>query len=153
VAHAAKPGEDTSAADEIIHQLATLDAVQLGRIIAAAEEQRAAKLQQARDALIARVRGEASALGFDPADLFARPAPAPGQARKAIKSGGARKAQSPAADKYRSPDGKHIWSGRGKTPAWLLELEATGRTREEFRIPDAQSDLIDQASKEGGEAA
>jgi DNA-binding protein H-NS len=153
VADAAKPvGEDTPSADGIIHQLATLDAIQLERVITAAEKQRTAKLQEARDALIARVREEAGALGFDPAELFARPAPAPAQSKKAAR-GGMRKAHSPAPDKYRSPDGQHAWSGRGKTPAWLAELEASGRKREEFRIPDPQSDLIEQANKEHGEAA
>jgi DNA-binding protein H-NS len=138
--------------EDIIQQLASLDAIQLGQIIAAAEEQRAAKLDEARKALIARVRAEASALGLDPADLFARSAPAPAPAKKTPRTG-MRKARSPVPDKYRSPDGQHTWSGRGKPPAWLVELEASGRKREEFRIPDPQSDLIEQANKEHGEAA
>ena len=46
----AKPvGEDTPSADGIIHQLATLDAIQLGRVITAAEKQRTAKLQDEVD--------------------------------------------------------------------------------------------------------
>jgi DNA-binding protein H-NS len=152
MAHAAKPDEDAPSADEIIRQLAMLDAIQLGRIVAAAEEQRAVKLQQAREALIARVREEAGALGFDPADLFARSTPAPPQQKKTSKSG-MRKAHAAIPDKYRSPDGQHTWSGRGKIPGWLAELETSGRNREEFRIPDPQSDLIEQANKERGGAA
>lgn len=152
MAHATKLGEDSPSTDQIIHQLAMLDATQLGRIIAAAEEQRAVKLQEAKDALIARVHEEAGVLGLDPADLFAKPTPVPVQTKKAAKSG-MRKTHGPAPDKYRSPDGQNTWSGRGKAPAWLLELEATGRNREEFRIPDAQSDLIEQAGTEHGKAA
>lgn len=152
MAHAGRPGEDAPSTDEIIRQLALLDAIQLGRVIAAAEEQRTTRLQEAKDALIARVREEASALGFDPADLFARPAPTPLQGRRGAKSG-MKKGQTPAPDKYRSLDGKNVWSGRGKTPAWLLELEAAGHNREEFRIPNAQSDLIEQANKGRSEAA
>jgi len=147
-----KTGRGPPSTDEIIRQLTLLDALQLGRVIAAAEEQRATKLQEAKDALIARVREEASALGFDPADLFAKPTPAPLSGRKGAKSG-MKKGQSPAPDKYRSPNGKNVWSGRGKTPAWLLELEAAGHNQEEFRILDAQSDLIEQASKGRSEAA
>ena len=148
MAHAAKPvDEDAPSVDGLIEQLAALDAVQLGRIIAAAEAQRTAKLQEAKDALIARVREEAGALGLDPADLFARPASGAAQAKKAARSG-VRKARSTTLDKYRSPDGQHTWNGRGKPPRWLAELEATGRSREEFRLPEAQSDLIEQARKE-----
>ena len=29
---------------------------------------------------------------------------------------------------------QHSWSGRGKTPKWLAELEANGSDREEFRV-------------------
>ena len=76
MAHDAKSaGEDVPTADAIIEQLTALDAIQLGRIIAVAEAQRTAKLQEAKEALITRVREEAKALGFDPADLFARSAP------------------------------------------------------------------------------
>ena len=33
--------------------------------------------------------------------------------------------------KYRSPDG-HEWSGRGKIPKWLEQLEAKGHSRDEY---------------------
>lgn len=35
--------------------------------------------------------------------------------------------------KYRSPDGD-TWTGRGRAPRWLVELEATGKKRETFLI-------------------
>jgi len=38
----------------------------------------------------------------------------------------------PVAVKYRGLNGE-TWSGRGKAPRWLTNLEAQGRTREEFR--------------------
>lgn len=99
VTHTTNPDENAPSADEIIRQLGMLNAFQLGRIIAAAEKQRAAKLPEARDALMTRIREEAGALGLDLADLFAKPAPAPGQAKKATQSGGMRKARAPIADK------------------------------------------------------
>lgn len=35
--------------------------------------------------------------------------------------------------KYRGPNGEE-WSGRGRPAAWLAELEAGGRSREEFLV-------------------
>ncbi len=58
-------------------------------------------------------------------------APAPRQrAPKADADGrGAVKAQ------YRSPDGEE-WSGRGRSPRWLVAQLAAGRTKEDFKIAD-----------------
>ncbi len=51
-------------------------------------------------------------------------------------------AEKPASDArgtvkplYRSPDGEE-WSGRGRTPRWLVALEAAGRSKDEFRITE-----------------
>jgi DNA-binding protein H-NS len=54
--------------------------------------------------------------------------------------------------KYRSPDGKNEWSGRGKTPAWVIEYEATGKSRDDLLIRENQPDLIEQAKEEHDEA-
>lgn len=37
------------------------------------------------------------------------------------------------AAKYRDDKG-NLWTGRGKTPRWLVEAEKAGRNRESFRI-------------------
>ncbi len=38
--------------------------------------------------------------------------------------------------KYRNPaNPDETWSGRGRAPRWLTELEKQGRNREDFRIP------------------
>lgn len=42
-------------------------------------------------------------------------------------------ARIPVAAKYRGLHGE-TWSGRGKAPRWLTNLEAQGRKREEFLI-------------------
>jgi DNA-binding protein H-NS len=47
---------------------------------------------------------------------------------KPVESGGKRR--SPAV-KYRSPSGE-TWTGRGRTPRWLVSLEAEGKKREDF---------------------
>ena len=44
-----------------------------------------------------------------------------------------RKDKTPAVAKYRNPDGK-TWSGRGKAPKWVREIEEAGGNREDFRI-------------------
>ncbi|MFC0386763.1 H-NS family nucleoid-associated regulatory protein [Muricoccus vinaceus] len=37
------------------------------------------------------------------------------------------------AAKYRGPDGG-TWSGRGRKPGWLTQLEAQGRHQSEFAV-------------------
>jgi DNA-binding protein H-NS len=143
MANAAKSPDELPSADDIIAQLTDLDTAQLARVISAAQEQRVIKVAEARDALIARVREEAAVLGLDPADLFARQAPArkPTTAPAASRKSG----RGVVPEKYRSPDGGQSWSGRGKTPAWLAELEASGRKRDDFLIKDGQPDLMERA--------
>ena len=43
--------------------------------------------------------------------------------------------RGPVKAKYRHPSDPEItWSGRGRTPTWLKELEDNGRDRERFRV-------------------
>jgi len=42
--------------------------------------------------------------------------------------------RTPAAPKYRSPDGEKTWSGRGAMPKWIRELEEAGHSRDEYLI-------------------
>ncbi len=62
----ARAPTEQKTADEIISQLDGLDASNLGRIIEAASGLRTAKQAAEREAFIAKVREEASALGLDP---------------------------------------------------------------------------------------
>ncbi len=53
------------------------------------------------------------------------------------KSGASTKnvAKIPVAIKYRHPDNEKLtWTGRGKTPNWLLQVESEGRSRNEFLV-------------------
>jgi DNA-binding protein H-NS len=143
----ARAPTEQKTADEIISQLDGLDASNLGRIIEAASGLRATKQAAEREAFIAKVREEASALGLDPADLFARPAPAPSPTRKAAAGGTPKTPSGSVPAKYRGPDSQ-VWSGRGKAPSWLAELEKQGRSRDEFLIKDGQPDLIETARRE-----
>lgn len=44
-----------------------------------------------------------------------------------------RKARSKVAIKYRDEKG-NTWTGRGKTPRWLIDAEKSGKTRDAFKI-------------------
>ena len=133
--------EDDQAATDLINRLDALDAIQLGRVIQAAQDQRAAKIKDAREALIARVREEAAALDLKPEDLFGRVA-----ATRKPSSATRPRGKGTVPAQFRGPDGE-TWSGRGRLPVWLTALEAQGRRREEFRIRESQPDLIEQADR------
>ncbi len=51
--------------------------------------------------------------------------------KRAAKKGAARK---PVAPKYRNAKTGETWSGRGRTPRWLAELEAQGKSRDDYRV-------------------
>jgi DNA-binding protein H-NS len=118
----------------------------LARVVKAAQRLQAEKQQAERDAFVARVREEAAAKGLGPVeDLFVRAAPTP--ARKAASRA---RGHGVVPVQFRSPDGKHEWSGRGKTPGWLADLEKGGRSKEDFRVKEGQPDLIETARRQHG---
>ncbi|MFY1991987.1 H-NS family nucleoid-associated regulatory protein [Achromobacter xylosoxidans] len=49
-----------------------------------------------------------------------------------------RKLHDPVAPKYRHPESGQTWSGRGKTPLWLVEEEGRGANRQQFLIISGQ---------------
>ena len=55
----------------------------------------------------------------------------PGEKKAASKS--TKKSASPVPVKYRDETG-NTWTGRGKTPRWLVEAEKAGKPRESFKI-------------------
>lgn len=57
--------------------------------------------------------------------------PRGGRATKRVRASSSQKSVSP---KYRDAQTGETWSGRGRTPRWLANLEAQGRSREEYRI-------------------
>ena len=108
---------------------------QLTALIAAAEAKRREKLDEARVALRAEMERRAAELGLSASDLFAQTArqETTGQGtrrRRPRSDAGAKRA---VAVRYRGPGGEE-WSGRGRTPRWLVALEAEGRNREEFAV-------------------
>jgi DNA-binding protein H-NS len=122
-----------------------LDATGLGRVAEAAKSLRAEKQAAERAAFIARVREEAAAIGLRPEELFI-----PTPTRKPTSTGTRKRGKGTVPEKYRGPDGQ-TWSGRGKAPGWMAELERQGRSRDDFLISAGQPDLIETAKREHAE--
>jgi DNA-binding protein H-NS len=62
--------------------------------------------------------------------------PAPGRRKKADapeSSKSSKPAKRRAAARYEGPNGES-WSGFGRAPSWLTDLEAGGKSRESFRV-------------------
>jgi DNA-binding protein H-NS len=106
----------------ILEIIETLNAQELRTILNRTEQNRQGKLKVARSAVIAEMRAKFAEVDLSLEDVLAMAEPKKG-----------RKAVSPKV-KYRSEQGE--WSGRGRIPVWLRELEAQGRNREEFLVKD-----------------
>jgi len=67
------------------------------------------------------------------ADAFGRKKP--GRAAKTgAKAGTKAPAKKAVQIKYRHPDTGETWTGRGKSPRWIIAAEAEGRKRDEFLV-------------------
>ena len=103
-----------------------LNVEDLTAVMNAAEERRRDKQEEIRERLIQEFRERADRAGIPLEVLF------PSYGRGARRQ--RRDAGQPLPVKYRGPQGE-TWSGRGHPPRWITDLEATGRNREEFRVP------------------
>ena len=120
------PG-DMKAVSDIVKQLDELEPNILEQIAAKATELRQAKLHAAKQAFVERVRKEAEEAGVSLSELSGLLLPPVGR-RQPTRARG----QGVVPVKYR--DGDRSWSGRGKTPAWLVQRETEGRKREGFLV-------------------
>lgn len=83
---------------------------------------------------IRKVRALMKKLGVTVADLAEKPTTqknrkaTPNRGRKAAKSKGAK-----IPVKYRDENG-NAWTGRGKTPLWIVEAERAGKNRDSFKV-------------------
>jgi DNA-binding protein H-NS len=108
---------------------------QLQKQLAAAEASKAPA--------IAKVRALMKKLGVTTDDLVGPAASGrrgrpPKQTNGAAEEGAAatgkgRKSRGKVAVKYRDDKG-NAWTGRGKTPRWIVEAESAGKSRESFKI-------------------
>jgi len=74
--------------------------------------------------IVADINAKIAAYGLRPSDLKFG----------ANGSGTARKARRQVAAKYRDPQSGKTWSGRGRSPLWVLEAERAGHSREKYLI-------------------
>ena len=80
---------------------------------------------------IKKVKALMKKLGVTVADLTI-PTAAPSKQRK---KSGYRRPSTGRTVPVKYEDGKgHSWSGRGKTPRWLVEAEAAGASRDQFLV-------------------
>jgi DNA-binding protein H-NS len=106
--------------DLIKAALERLSPARFGEVIDAVYAKRKAKETEVKETLLAEFRERAMQMGLSFDALFGT--------RKGRSDAG-----QPVTPKYRGPSGE-TWSGRGRQPRWLAELEATGHNREEFLI-------------------
>ena len=101
-----------------------LTAQELGQVRENADKKRAGKLKNARAAFISEMRQKAQQLDLSFEEVLQMETKPKTQRRREAGT---------VKVKYRSPDGME-WSGRGRVPVWIRELEQQGREREEFRV-------------------
>lgn len=80
-----------------------------------------ATLQGHKEQRRKELMAELEALGDGPTEAPRRITPATSGGRSEVKP------------QYKGPNGE-LWSGRGRSPRWLAEAEAAGRSKNDFRI-------------------
>ncbi|WP_028008007.1 H-NS histone family protein [Solimonas flava] len=73
--------------------------------------------------VIAEIKDKMAQYGISAADLELDTKPA----KRARRTG-------KVAEKYRNPATGESWTGRGRTPKWLAEAEAAGKSRDQFAV-------------------
>jgi DNA-binding protein H-NS len=119
-------------ANPVLKSLEDLDVATLTDVIERATELRSSRMEEARAALKAETAAKAKELGLSVEDLFGRETPRRGGAtgRRGRKPA---RAKAPTDVKFRSPQGE-TWSGRGRPPRWIVDLEAKGQKRDKYRV-------------------
>jgi DNA-binding protein H-NS len=119
--------------EALIAQLDGLDAAALTHLIFAAEECHAKKFDEARATLEIELQLNV------PARLVLR------RVRKSKPRPDNRTRQ---AVLYRGPEGEQ-WTGRGKPPRWLVELEAQGKSRDHYHVSAGMQEDVKNRSQPG----
>jgi DNA-binding protein H-NS len=120
--------------DELTHdELLALTESILDRLSAAdlkwirdlAEDKRKEKLEDAKNEVIAEMKGKLEQLGLSFDDVMGM----------YVGRSGRRHRGSPLPPKYISPKGE-TWSGRGYPPQWIRDLEEEGHDRDDYLIKE-----------------
>ena len=99
---------------------------ELTALIESAQSKRQEKIAEAKSSLLREFEEKAAQLGLT-FDAVMR-VPQASSLQRAAKVGG-----SSVPVKYRGPNGEE-WSGRGRTPKWLQDAEASGKARDTFKV-------------------
>src|SRR5690348_17325361 len=119
----AKPGVTS---DKIRALVYNLSAQELEELINVATGRKNEEMANARASFLGEVKARAATLGISLADLVGL------GSRK--QAGGTKATGSAAVAKYRNPKTGETWSGRGRPPRWISELEAKGSNRQEVAV-------------------
>lgn len=94
-------------------------------------QQKAAKLRAGKDKGLKVVLAAMKEYGLSAADVAEAAGKTARRGRPPGKKAGSAKGGKVAV-KYKH--GSDTWTGRGRTPRWLVALEKDGRKRDEFRV-------------------
>lgn len=120
----------------IVDSLESLSVEELKEVVTAAESILKNKIEGERKAFLEETQRRAAALGVDMRHIFGTdtqfvsPNRSARRGREDSRSGAAR---AKAAVKYRGPNGQE-WSGRGRPPRWVAEVEAQGKKLADFAV-------------------
>ena len=106
---------------------------ELTALIQDAEAKRDEKMEGARQSLREEMETRAAELGLSIEGLLGSRATSPRASQNSSRRGATRKSGGTVAAKYRGPNGEE-WTGRGRPPKWLAELEGKGGKREDHLI-------------------
>jgi DNA-binding protein H-NS len=103
----------------------------LEKQLAALKKKEASKQVNAQKRAMDRILKIAKDAGMSPADLVAALGGAKGKSARTVKAANSKKSSRAGvkvAPKYRDPSNpSQTWTGRGKSPAWVLELKSAGK--------------------------
>lgn len=93
-------------------------------------QKKLALAEKSKEPAIRKVLALMKKLGVTPADLAVATGTTLKTGNRKVRSSGRR---GPAPIKYKDDSGNR-WSGRGKTPRWLVAAEMAGKKRENFLV-------------------
>jgi DNA-binding protein H-NS len=115
--------------------LETLEPPELLTVRDLAERKRKAKAKEEGAEALKEMKGKLNALGLTLNDVIP------------VKKRSTRKKTPSLRVKYRSPNGE-TWSGTGRVPIWLRELEKQGHSRQEYAATAGVGSLIEKTTGE-----
>lgn len=117
---------DTLSSDLPTPDLEAMSLDELTQLIEDAQAVVQRRRKEARGEILRRWQEEARRYGLTMEDILPSHEGPPARKTRVDKG-------SPLPVRYRGPSGE-TWTGRGRVPLWLRELETSGRSRAEFEV-------------------